>query len=157
MNQAFDAALQAFVEESNRIEGILALRPVEVKAHEVLLARDEIVLDDVVAFVSVVAGARLRERAGMNVRVGNHVPPPGGPEIGRSLTSLLRRLFRLELTPYEGHVAYEQLHPFMDGNGRSGRAIWAWHMMTSGQDPFALPFLHRWYYQALDASRKEDT
>jgi len=41
----------------------------------------------------------------------------------------------------------------MDGNGRSGRAIWAWQMLGDEQDPFAIPFLHRFYYQTLDASR----
>jgi len=41
----------------------------------------------------------------------------------------------------------------MDGNGRTGRAIWAWQMQRLGRDPFALPFLHRFYYQTLEAIR----
>lgn len=45
------------------------------------------------------------------------------------------------------------LHPFMDGNGRTGRAVWAWAMQRDGQDPFALSFLHRFYYQTLEYSR----
>jgi Fic family protein len=56
-------------------------------------------------------------------------------------------------SPYQQHHQYESLHPFTDGNGRSGRTIWAWHMMRVGRDPFALPFLHRFYYQALEAGR----
>ncbi len=57
------------------------------------------------------------------------------------------------LSPFEAHVAYEKSHPFMDGNGRSGRAIWAWMMQREGLDPYSLQFLHRWYYQSLNAAR----
>jgi hypothetical protein len=42
---------------------------------------------------------------------------------------------------------------YMDGNGRTGRAMWAWQMHGLGHDPFALPFLRRFYYQTLEASR----
>ena len=48
----------------------------------------------------------------------------------------------------ETHVRYELLHPFLDGNGRSGRALWLWLM---GQAP--LGFLHTFYYQTLSAAR----
>jgi hypothetical protein len=34
-----------------------------------------------------------------------------------------------------------------------GRAIWvwAWQMQKMGRDPFALPLLHRFYYQTLES------
>jgi hypothetical protein len=81
-----------------------------------------------------------------------HLPRPGGPWIEIELDELLVRINDRDLDPYAAHLRYEALHPFMDGNGRSGRAIWAWHMQREWRDPFALPFLHRFYYQALDAS-----
>ncbi len=60
------------------------------------------------------------------------------------------------LPPYISHVAYENLHPFTDGNGRSGRALWLWQMMhgTMRQVNMArdLGFLHTFYYQTLNAS-----
>jgi Fic family protein len=38
----------------------------------------------------------------------------------------------------------------MDGNGRSGRAIWLWQMLRQeGGAP--LGFLHHFYYQTLEA------
>ncbi len=49
-------------------------------------------------------------------------------------------------------VRYELLHPFSVGNGRSGRTLWAWCMLRRGDDPFTLPFLHRFYYQTLEHS-----
>jgi len=84
---------------------------------------------------------------------------------GRAIVSELRELLtaldeavdgNLNATPWDIHYRYERLHPFRDGNGRSGRVLWAWHMLQLGRDPFALPFLHRAYYEALGASRPLD-
>lgn len=145
----------AFVAESNRIEGIT--RPplqAELDAHRTLWGLAAVEVVDLEQFVEFVApGARLRRHPGRDVRVGNHRPLPGGPQIERALARLLAAIQDGDLTPYEAHCRYEALHPFMDGNGRSGRALWAWHMQRVGLDPFALPFLHRWYYQSLDAWR----
>jgi Fic family protein len=55
--------------------------------------------------------------------------------------------------PWKCHVRFETLHPFLDGIGRTGRAIWVWQMQRIGRDPFALPFLHRAYYQSLENTR----
>ena len=85
----------------------------------------------------------------MNVRVGIHLPPDGGPNMIRLLVGVLRD----HIDPWTCHVAFEDLHPFMDGNGRTGRAVWAHKMITLGALPFALPFLHRFYYQTLSANK----
>jgi hypothetical protein len=49
--------------------------------------------------------------------------------------------------PLEAHVRYETLHPFTDGNGRTGRALWYWMMVGSSRAD--LGFLHAFYYQTL--------
>jgi len=148
-------ALARFVEESNRIEGIH--RPPtdrEIDAHVRFLAYGELSVAELEEFVQDVAGVPLRRALGQDVRVGPHLPPPGGPGIETRLKGILADIWNGDLTPYQAHIEYETLHPFLDGNGRSGRALWAWHMNFDGHDPFALPFLHRWYYQSLDGGRE---
>ena len=142
-------ALEDFVRESNRIEGILR-DPTkgEIGAHERLSALDKITVPDLKAFVKVVQpDAALRRWAGQDVRVSNHIAPPGGPEIEMRLENILDHM--LKHGAYKTHLAYEDLHPFTDGNGRSGRALWLWQM--GGEAPIG--FLHRFYYQTLDAQR----
>lgn len=143
--------LVELVTESNRIEGLGVAQPHEIAAHEELLCAPSLTVSLLQAFVNVVARAALRDSHGMNVRVGRHVPPRGGPEIRRNLDLLLDAISHQRLSPWEAHVEYETLHPFMDGNGRSGRAVWLWQM--GGIDKVPLGFLHSWYYQSLDASR----
>lgn len=148
--------LAVFIDESNRIEGIYR-DPTEDEriAWAAFMVLDTIRLADIEGFVREIAKAPLRCKPGMDVRVGNHRPIPGGPPVEAALETILRNANEGTTDPYRTHIAYERIHPFMDGNGRSGRALWAWQMKRAGQDPFALPFLHRWYYQSLDASRKD--
>ena len=139
-----------FVNESNRIEGIL--RPAgadEITAHGAFLALIKPTIADLQALVNVLQpGAVLRDRAGLDVRVGSYYPPRGSPDIKKKLGHLLLTIG--EHTPYSAHQVYEHLHPFTDGNGRSGRALWLW--MMKGHAP--LGFLHSWYYASLRENRK---
>ena len=41
----------------------------------------------------------------------------------------------------------------MDGNGRSGRALWLWQMVNQHNYDMRLGFLHLWYYQSLQAGQ----
>ncbi len=147
--------LNRFVRESNQIEGIHR-DPTEgeLTAHAAFLPLLTVTVADMESFVREVAARPLRRAIGQDVYVGDHCPPPGGPGVEDALRRLLHRVEQEPITPYEAHVAYELLHPFIDGNGRSGRVLWAWMMKRDGHDPFALPFLHRWYYQTLDAARR---
>jgi hypothetical protein len=152
----FILRLTAFVTESNRIEGIHR-KPTkaELAAHMTFLGLPAVTVPDIERFVASVApGHSLRREPGHNVRVGNHIAPPGGPEIEIALQRLLDDL--PSLTPYAAHVQFETLHPFGDGNGRSGRALWLWQMLRRSERDarmaLGLGFLHCWYYATLEAS-----
>jgi Fic/DOC family len=139
-----------FIAESNRIEGITrAPTTAEITATSEWLNEPFPAIEDLERLVAVYApGHVLRDGIGHNVRVGNYIAPPGGPEIRSMLHDLLYRATReRSISAYDAHVEYETLHPFTDGNGRSGRALWLWMM---GEAP--LGFLHQFYYQTLDAS-----
>jgi hypothetical protein len=141
-----------FLEESNRIEGIYRdASAAEMAAFQKFMALYELRVTDIGDLQCVFAPhCPLRERYGMEVRVGNHIAPSGGPQIVRRLQALLRRVHSLS-DPWKTHAEFERLHPYLDGNGRTGRMLWAWHMQASGKRPFALSFLHRFYYQTLAA------
>lgn len=142
-------SLLDFVRESNRIEGILR-EPTEdeMMAHGAFINVERPTTKDLEGFVSVVApGHKLRDRAGLNVRVGDHIAPSGGPYIRTELDFLLSKLEVSD--PWRTHVAYETLHPFTDGNGRSGRALWLWQVRGA-----PIGFLHQFYYQTLSGVRK---
>ena len=143
--------LKDFVTESNRIEGLGPAQPDEIAAHELLLKTSPLTIEALEAFVKAIANAPLRRHTGMDVRVGNHRPPHGGARIVEDLKYLLERINDTTVSPWDAHIAYETLHPFLDGNGRSGRAIWLWQ--HGGMFRVPLGFLHTWYYMSLEESR----
>lgn len=149
-----DARFSAFLRESNAIEGIHR----DPYQHELVTAArflemETLTLQDLNDVQQAFApGHVLRDRPGLDVRVGSYVAPVGGPEIRVALQGILSGLSSARGGfPFQTHIAFEMLHPYTDGNGRTGRILWAWHMRRVGKDPFALPFLHRFYYQTLEA------
>lgn len=158
---SLNPAITDFVADSNRIEGIYSVKSSEISATEVFLATETMSFEAIQTLQAAYApGKPIRDRVGMNVRVGNYVAPLGGRNIILGLMSLVSKLNKAKAgindNPWHTHIEFERLHPFLDGNGRTGRAVWAWHMQKLGLNPFGLPFLHRFYYQTLenDTNRK---
>lgn len=149
-------SLVDFVRESNRIEGIHRdPTEAECEATDEFVMASSMTIVRVKAFVAVMQpNARIRDRRGLNVRVGQHIAPEGGVEIVAALEDLLERASGPMPDPYGTHHEYETLHPFTDGNGRSGRALWLWQMLRLGYKVPNIGFLHTWYYQSLQAGRQ---
>ncbi len=103
----------------------------------------------------------------IEVIVGRHRPPP--PEHVSGLMAELLHWWNTVATPWSPvissaiiHFRFEEIHPFADGNGRTGRMLALWELYRRGLDTHHVSTVDEvlWenrprYYQALDAVRGE--
>lgn len=66
-------------------------------------------------------------KPGENVRVGTYVAPDA-VEVPDLIDGLLARKIRTYSDVANFHIDFERIHPFIDGNGRTGRVILNWQM-----------------------------
>jgi Fic family protein len=144
-----------------------ALRHIEKQARQKLLTHDDMFrLHAIIAGEVMDQGEPGRYRT-MRVRVGRYVPPP--PEDVSGLMFELLEWWHKDapgispvLSSAIVHYRFEAIHPFADGNGRTGRALALWELYRRGFDShhiFAVDEFY-WedrprYYAALDAVRSQ--
>ncbi|MEE9499624.1 MAG: Fic family protein [Nitrospinaceae bacterium] len=153
--------LRQFLTESNKIEGIKRPREwmyKEVENAAYFLKGETVTIHGLKDLVRALQpGAKLRDKPGMDVMVGSHFPPRGGPRIAGELETLLDRYLNPNAriaSPAYIHQWCESLHPFTDGNGRSGRMLWLWQMVNQGHGYRPeWGFLRHFYYQSLEHGR----
>ncbi len=143
-----------------------ALRHIEKRA-----AKKHLTHEDILRLHATIAGQVMDQgEAGryrtIRVRVGAHVPPP--PEEVSGLMFELLEWWNTEsvaLSPVLSsaimHYRFEAIHPFADGNGRTGRVLALWELYRRGFDSHHLFSVdeHYWedrprYYAALEAVRR---
>jgi len=101
------------------------------------------------------------------VRVGKHLPPPAA-DVSPHMFELLEWWNKkaVEISPVLSsailHYQFEWIHPFADGNGRTGRALALWELYRRGFDSHHIFSVDEYYwedrpayYRALDAVRRE--
>jgi Fic family protein len=146
---------------------LAALRNVEKQA-----AKKRLTHEDVLRLHAIIAGAVMDQgEAGryrsIRVRVGTYLPPP--PEDVSGLMFEFLEWWNKDspkLSPVLSsaivHYRFESIHPFADGNGRTGRALALWELYRRGFDThhvFAVDEYY-WedrprYYAALQAVRRQ--
>lgn len=148
-------ALETFAEMSNKIEGIYSSTRHVQHADALIQYLNNprwCSLSAIEEFVRTIQpDAHLRTQPSHRVFIG-----------GREAMSPLMAKLRVEglldnvqngsIRPWEAHCEYEYIHPFMDGNGRSGRALWLAQMLCWQKldlADLAYPFLQMFYYQTL--------
>lgn len=144
-----------------------ALRHIEKHAGKKTLTHE-----DVLRLHKIIAGRVMeQEEAGryrtMRVRVGAYSPPP--PELVSGLMFELLEWWNKDsgsLTPILSsaivHYQFEAIHPFADGNGRTGRALALWELYRRGFDTHHIFSVDEYYweerpryYAALQAVRQQ--
>ncbi len=142
------------------------LRFIERHLHKSPLTHEDILkLHKIIAGAVMDQGTSGRYRT-IAVRVGKFVPPPG------DVSGLMRELLEWwnvaapklspVLTSAIVHYRFESIHPFADGNGRTGRALALWELYRRGFDTHHIFSVDEWfwadrprYYAALDDARKQ--
>src|SRR6266508_4503421 len=144
-----------------------ALRFVEKNADKKTLSHEEILrMHKIIAGEVMDQGTAGRYRT-IPVRVGRYVPPPP-EEVSGLMFELLawwsKDTARLSpvLSSAIVHYRFEAIHPFADGNGRTGRALALWELYRRGFDTHHIFSVDEFYwedrpryYEALDAVRRE--
>jgi Fic family protein len=83
----------------------------------------------------------------IQVYVGGHTPPAPVfvvSQIGQHLNHLRHDYKTLD--PKAMHVQFETIHPFVDGNGRTGRMLMWLHEVKQGKEPTLLKAEERQKY-----------
>jgi len=150
-----DDQLKALLWESNLIEGIdKPITEKQIEASRYIIETQQVGVADLSNWVLLFQpDGLLRDQYKMNVRVGVHIPPGGGPHITSRLESLMIQMRRGRASAYKCHIDYLNLHPFMDGNGRSGRILLLWqawhHEPKLFMDALQNGLLHTWYMETM--------
>jgi Fic family protein len=143
------------------------LRFVEKNAQKKTISHEEILsLHKIMAGDVMDQGTAGRYRT-IAVRVGRHVPPPPG-DVSGLMFELLAWWNKdaAKMSPVLSsailHYRFEAIHPFADGNGRTGRALALWELYRRGFDTHHIFSVDEFYwenrpryYAALDAVRHE--
>jgi hypothetical protein len=90
------------------------------------------------------------------IRGAQHTPPPAW-EVPRYMEEWVRFVNKATGDPLEhaatAHAGFEVVHPFLDGNGRTGRLLLNWMLLSAGYPPAIIEVEERArYIKALSAA-----
>jgi Fic family protein len=144
------------------------LRFIEKRPHKKLINHEDVLRLHAVIGGEVMEQGKAGQYREMQVRVGRYVPPP--PEQISGLIAELLDWWNREaakwspvLTSAIVHYRFEEIHPFADGNGRTGRTLALWELYRRGFDTHHIFSVDEFYWQdrpryyhALEAVRNQE-
>lgn len=143
------------------------LRFIEKRPHKKLIKHEDMLRLHAVIGGEVMEQGKAGQYREMQVRVGRYVPPP--PKQISGLIAELLDWWNREaakwspvLTSAIVHYRFEEIHPFADGNGRTGRTLALWELYRRGFDSHHIFSVDEFYWQdrpryyhALEAVRNQ--
>ena len=93
--------------------------------------------------------------------MGAYHTPPAPTVVPEMMENLIDEFAKKKLHPIESaalfHLKFEGIHPFVDGNGRTGRLIMNLFLMQNGYPPINVKFTDRKrYYEAFDSYYRDN-
>ncbi|MFZ5875886.1 MAG: Fic family protein [Nitrospirota bacterium] len=146
---------------------LAGLRFIERHAKKQRITHEDVLKLHAIIASNVMAQGRAGRYRDIRVRVGNYFPP--APEMVSGMMAELLEWWSarsLKWSPVISsaaiHYQFEAIHPFADGNGRTGRALALWELYRRGFDTHHIFSVDEvfWenrprYYSALDAVRRQ--
>lgn len=92
--------------------------------------------------------------------IGAFHEPPEPLMVPKLMDNLIKEFDNKKLHPIESvalfHLKFEGIHPFVDGNGRTGRLILNLYLMQNGYPPINVRFTDcKKYYEAFDSYNRD--
>ena len=121
-----------------------------------IIGQNQLTYHNIMAMHGIIMSEKLNAKEAGHVRtqfvtVGGRACP--APDFARDLLNnwILDMEHYATLDPKEMHIRFEHIHPFIDGNGRSGRMLMWWHESKLGREPTFINYRKRSdYYEWFD-------
>jgi Fic family protein len=136
--------------QSNLIEGVRDFKEIQqsIIAWQYLEHQESLQLSTILQTHNLIMQNLMPQRLGgrgslrvTNVQVDGRVCP-SWHDVPDLLDEWITKMqnWSLDFDPVKAHIDFEHIHPFRDGNGRTGRMLMWWHEIKAGLPPTLIEY-----------------